>query len=71
MIIDRLEGVWNRSAAGLTVSHAHLVRDLEAAGGGSAARAQEALVEREEGRRPVCIGKTKFSWLKLRMRIEL
>ena len=56
-INDRLEGVWDRSAAGLTVSYAHLVRDLEAAGGGAAARAQEALVEGEEGRRPVRIGK--------------
>ena len=63
MINNRLEGVWDRSATRLTLSHAHLVRDFEAAGGGTAARAQEALVEGEEGRRPVCIGKTLFKVL--------
>ena len=57
-ITDRFEGVRDCPATGLAIPHAHFVCDFEAAGGGPAARAQEALVEGEEGRRAVRIGKS-------------
>ena len=56
----RLEAVRDRPAAGLAVPDAHLVGDPEAAGGGPAPRAQEALVEGEAGRRAVRLGKASL-----------
>ena len=62
---DRLQGVRDRSATWLTISNAHLVRNIEAAGGGAVARTQEALVEGEERRRPVRVGKSAAVLLSL------